>query len=341
MKLIPVEKAVGAVICHDMTQIIPGEFKGRRFKKGHVIEESDIPLLISMGRENIYVWESKEGCLHENEAAARLKEIVGGEGLHASPVSEGKIIFSACHDGLLKIDTDLLLAINMLGQVIVSTLHNNYPVKKGQQVGGTRAIPLLIGEDVIRRAEEIAGGNKIIQLRSYKKLKVALVTTGNEIYKGLVKDKFGPLLKDKIESYGSELLGQVVVPDEEERIAGAIKKYLNLGAELILCTGGMSVDPDDLTPRAIKKAGAEIVSYGAPVLPGSTFLLAYHGTVPILGLPGGVIFFKTSIFDLFFPRLLAEEKLTAEDIALCGHGGYCIGCGECVYPACSFGKGSA
>lgn len=339
MKLIPVEKAVGTVICHDMTQIIPGEFKGRRFKKGDIIKEEDIPVLISMGREHIYVWENKEGHLHENEAATRLKNIVAGEGLNSGPVNEGKIIFSARYDGLLKIDTELLLAINMLGEIIVSTLHNNFPVKSGQNIGGTRAIPLLIDEDIIKKAEQIAGKRKIMHLLPYKKLKVALVTTGNELYRGIIKDKFGPLLENKIESFGSELLGQAIVPDDEDKITGAINNYLNMGADMILCTGGMSVDPDDLTPSAIKKAGGQIVSYGAPVLPGSTFLLAYNGPVPILGLPGGVIFFKTSIFDLFFPRLLAQEKITARDIALYGHGGYCLGCSECVYPACSFGKG--
>lgn len=339
MKLLPVEKAVGTVICHDMTQIIPGEFKGRRFKKGDIIEEKDIPVLLSMGRENIYVWENEEGCLHEDEAAARLKDIAAGEGLSAAPVNEGKIVFSARYDGLLKVDVELLLEINMLGKVIVSTLHHNFPVKCGQNVGATRAIPLCIDEEIIKRAEEIAGGRTIMQLQPCRRLRVALVTTGNEIYKGIVEDRFGPLLKDKIESFGSELIGQSIVPDEEARITGAIERYLECGAELILCTGGMSVDPDDLTPRAIEKAGGEIVAYGAPVLPGSTFLLAYCGTVPVLGLPGGVIYFKTSVFDLFFPRLLAQERITARDIARSGHGGYCLGCSDCVYPACSFGKG--
>ncbi|MFY9113652.1 MAG: molybdopterin-binding protein, partial [Dethiobacteria bacterium] len=301
--------------------------------------EEDIPVLISMGREHIYVWENREGYLHENEAAARLKNIVAGEGLNSGPVNEGKVIFSAQYDGLLKIDTELLLAINMLGEVIVSTLHNNFPVKSGQKVGGTRAIPLLINEDIIKKAEETVGQRKIMHLLPYKRLKVALVTTGNEICKGIVKDKFGPLLQGKIESFGSELLGQTIVPDHEGEITAAIKNYLDMGADMILCTGGMSVDPDDLTPSAIVKAGGEIVSHGAPVLPGSTFLLAYHGQVPILGLPGGVIFFKTSIFDLFLPRLLVQERITAKDIALHGHGGYCLGCSNCVYPVCSYGKG--
>lgn len=341
MKLIPVEKAVGTVICHDMTQIIPGEFKGRRFKKGDIIKEEDVPVLLSMGRENIYVWENKAGCLHENDAAARLERIVGGEGLNCTPVNEGKVVFSAAYDGLLKVDSELLLALNLLGEVIVSTLHNNYPVKKGQHVGATRAIPLLIDEAIIRKAEEIAGSSKVMQLRPYQKLKIALVTTGNEIFRGIIEDQFGPLLKEKIGAFGSEFLGQTIVPDDEEKIVGAIKDYLARGAELILCTGGMSVDPDDLTPLAIQKAGGEVVSYGAPVLPGSTFLLAYHGQVPILGLPGGMIYFKTSVFDLIFPRLLVGEKITARDIALYGQGGYCLGCGECVYPACSFGKGCA
>ena len=338
MKLIPVEEAVGSVICHDMTQIIPGEFKGRRFKKGDIIKEEDIPVLISMGREHIYVWEKEEGYLHENEAAERLKNIVAGEGLDPGQVNEGKIIFRARYDGLLKVDTGLLLEINMLGKVIVSTLHNNFPVKRGQIVGATRAIPLMIDEGVLNKAGEIAGTRKVMRLLPYRKLKVGIVTTGNEIFKGIVRDGFGPLLKNKIESFGSEVLGQTVVPDNEAKIIEAIKNYLDMEAGLVLCTGGMSVDPDDLTAGAIKKAGGEIVAHGAPVLPGSTFLLAYNGEVPVMGLPACVIYFKTSIFDLFFPRLLAQEKITAKDIASYGHGGYCLGCERCVYPACSYGK---
>ncbi|NLZ27897.1 MAG: molybdopterin-binding protein [Firmicutes bacterium] len=339
MKQIPVRDAVGTVICHDMTQIIPGKFKGRRFKKGDIIRKEDIPVLISMGREHIYVWEDKEGFLHEDEAAARLEKIVAGEGLNTGPIKEGKVVFSADYDGLLKVDTELLLAINMLGKVIVSTVHNNFPVKKGQEVGATRAIPLLIDGDVIKKAEETAGQRKIMQLLPYKRLKVGLVTTGNEVFTGIVKDRFGPLLRGKIESFGSELLGQTIVPDHEDRIVAAIKKYLAMGADMIFCTGGMSVDPDDLTPSAIEKAGGKIVSHGAPILPGATFLLAYHGRVPILGLPGGMIFFKSSVFDIFLPRLLVQETITAEDIAMHGHGGFCLGCSSCVYPACSFGKG--
>lgn len=341
MKLIPVEKAVGTVICHDMTQIIPGEFKGRRFKKGDIIKKEDIPVLLSMGREHIYVWENKEGSLHENEAAARLKQIVGGAGLHCTPISEGKVVFTARYDGLLKVDAGLMLDLNMLGEIIVSTLHNNFPVKKGQSVGGTRAVPLLIDEGIIKKAEEIAGNRKVLHLLPYRKLNVALVTTGNEIHRGIIEDQFGPLLREKISAFGSEVLGQTIVPDDADEICSAIEGYLDGGAEIVLCTGGMSVDPDDLTPLAIRKAGGKVVSHGAPVLPGSTFLLSYRGEVPILGLPGGIIYFKTSIFDLIFPRLLAGERITARDIALYGQGGYCLGCSECVYPSCSFGKGCA
>ncbi len=338
MKLLPVQKAVGTVICHDMTQIIPGEFKGRRFKKGDIIRAEDIPVLLSMGREHIYVFEKEENCLHENGAAERLEKIAGGEGLDRSQISEGKIIFSAQYDGLLKVDRDLLLKINMLGKVIVSTLHDNFPVKRGQNVGATRAIPLMIEEEVIKKAESIAGEKKIMRLLPYHKLRVGVVTTGNELFKGLIKDRFGPLIKRKIESLGSEILGQTIVPDRKEEIIRAITDYREAGAELILCTGGMSVDPDDLTAEAIREAGGEVVSHGAPILPGSTFLLAYIGSIPVLGLPGGVLYFESSVFDLFLPRLLALDKITAEDIASYGHGGYCLNCKRCVYPDCSFGK---
>ncbi|MEJ8553961.1 molybdopterin-binding protein [Tepidibacter sp. Z1-5] len=339
MKKISVHDAIGHVLCHDITQIIPGEIKDRAFKKGHVIKEEDVKVLLSLGKDNIYVWEKKEGYLHENEAAKRLTKLAAGMGLEFSDVKEGKINFIAKYDGLLKINTDLLLKINLLDEIIIATRHNNYPVKKGDKLAGTRVIPLIIDEKKIIEAEKIANGKTIVDVIPYNKVNVGIVTTGNEVYHGRIKDAFGPIIRKKVENYGCNVIDQKIVYDDTEKICDAIKDLIDKGAQMVICTGGMSVDPDDLTPSAIKKTGANIISYGAPVLPGAMFLLAYNGDIPILGLPGCVMYAKTTIFDLVLPRVLSQDKITIEDLAGYGHGGLCLECSECTYPQCSFGKG--
>jgi molybdenum cofactor synthesis domain-containing protein len=320
MKKMKTEEAIGAVLFHDITQIIPGKTKGRAFKKGHVIKEEDIPVLLSLGKDHIYVWEQTEGLVHENDAALRLKNLTAGEGLTFGELKEGKIEFIAERDGLLKIDEEALFRLNYLGEIVLATLHNNTPVKKGQQVAGTRVIPLVIEEEKLLKAEEIIK-DKIVKVIPIQAKKVGIVTTGNEVYYGRIKDAFGPVINNKVGEYGCEVLGQVFLPDDAEKITEAIKEWINKGAEMVICTGGMSVDPDDVTPTAIKNSGAELVSYGSPVLPGSMFLLAYHGAIPVLGLPGGVLFSKKTTFDLVLPRVLAGEKLTRAEISAYGHGG--------------------
>ncbi|MCM0647008.1 molybdopterin-binding protein [Clostridium swellfunianum] len=338
MKQIRVEEAVGSVICHDITQIIPGKVKGVVFKKGHIVREEDIPVLLSVGKEHLYVWEKKEGMLHEDEAAERLKNLTAGEGLEFGEPREGKVNFIAKEDGLLKVDKEALMKLNSMGELVVVTLHNNFPVKKGQKVAGTRIIPLVIDEEKIKKAESFIK-DTVIKVLPYKPKKVGIVTTGSEVYHGRIKDAFGPVIRRKVEEFNCEVLGQTIVSDNLEQITAAIKSWMEQGAEMIVCTGGMSVDPDDLTPTAIKNTGAELITYGAPILPGSMLLLAYQGDMPILGLPGCVMYNSRTAFDLILPRILVGEKLTNEDIAAYGHGGLCMECEVCRFPDCSFGKG--
>ncbi|MCI6693559.1 MAG: molybdopterin-binding protein [Clostridium sp.] len=338
MKMISVYDSVGCILSHDVTQIIPGEFKGRLFKKGHIIKEEDIEKLLSIGKEHIYVWEPKEGELHENEAAIRLANLVLGEGVSKSPeIKEGKVDFFAHRDGVLKINKEELFKLNSLGEIIVSTLHNNTPIKKGEKIGATRVIPLIIEEDKIIKAEELIEKN-IIYVEEIKEKKCLLITTGNEVYKGRIKDAFLPVIKSKLGYYGSEVIRQVILPDSKERIIEEIKKGLEEKVDMIICTGGMSVDPDDVTPTAIKECGGELVTYGSPVLPGAMFLLAYYGDTPILGVPSCAMYSKRTVLDLVLPRVLADERLTLEDIAAYGHGGLCLDCKVCTFPHCSFGK---
>ena len=339
MKQIRIEDAVGCILSHDVTKIVPGEFKGRLFKKGHIIKEEDIPKLLDIGKEHIYVWEPKENELHENDAAIRIKDLVLGENCYISEeIKEGKIDFFAEKMGVLKINKDLLLQLNMLGEIIVSTMHNNTPVKVGEKVGATRVIPLIINEEKIIEAEKLIN-EKIISVKEIKPKRAVLITTGNEIYKGRIKDAFLPVIKDKLKYYGSEIVKQVILPDDKEMISSNIIKAIEEDKiDMVICTGGMSVDPDDVTPSAIKDCNGEIVTYGAPVLPGAMFLLAYYKNIPILGVPSCAMYSKRTILDLVLPRVLSDEKLTFEDIAAYGNGGMCLNCGVCTFPHCSFGK---
>ncbi|MCR4441432.1 MAG: molybdopterin-binding protein [Peptococcaceae bacterium] len=338
MRKVRIEEAVGMVLAHDVTRIVPGEFKGPAFRKGHVIRAEDIGAFLDLGKEHVYAWEARPGWLHEDEAAAAIARAVAGEGLRFTEPKEGKITFLAGCAGLIKVDVERLELINTIDQVVLSTLHNNRPAKEGEKVAATRVVPLVIEEGRVREVERIAKSGPIIFLKPLKPARVGIVTTGNEVYKGRIKDGFGPALQKKMLHYGCEITGQEIVPDEPALIKQAIMGMRNRGAEIILVTGGMSVDPDDVTPLSIRELGAELVTYGSPVLPGAMFLLSYWNGIPVLGLPGCVMYASQTVFDLVFPRLLAGEKLSKRDIARLGHGGLCLDCEDCRYPACSFGK---
>jgi len=243
------------------------------------------------------------------------------------------------HSGGLKINKDLLREINSIDNIMFATSHNNSPVIEGEKVAGTRIIPLVIDERPIKHIERICSQVNLIEIRPYNSYKAGVVTTGNEVFYGRIQEAFGPELRNKLESYGSEVIGQIIVPDSKELIQKAIKKLIEQGAEIILTTGGMSVDPDDVTLSAIKELGTNIVTYGAPVLPGAMFLLGYLNNIPIMGLPGCVMYAKTTIFDLILPRVLTGEKISKADFIELGHGGLCLECKPCTFPHCSFGKG--
>ena len=339
MKLIKTEDAVGHVLCHDITQIIKGVTKDAVFRKGHIVTEEDIPVLLSVGKEHLYVWEKQEGMLHENEAAEILREISQGEHMHPSDVKEGKIELIADCDGVLKINGEKLRAVNALGEMMIASRHGNFPVKKGDKIAGTRVIPLVIEEEKMNRAKEVAGKEPIFHILPYEQKKVGIVTTGSEVYHGRIQDTFTPVIIDKVTEYGAEITGHEICDDKPEMIEGAIHDLLKKGCNMILCTGGMSVDPDDRTTLAIKNVTGHVVSYVAPVLPGAMFLLAYYGgNLPVMGLPGCVMYAKRTVFDLVLPRIMAGEILTKEDLDLLGEGGLCLNCPTCTFPNCGFGK---
>lgn len=343
VKKIETIHAVGHVLCHDVTQIIKDKTKGPVFRKGHIVTEEDIPVLLSVGKDHLYVWEKNENMLHENEAAEILFDLCRSEGMKGSEIREGKIEVIAERDGLLKIDRKKLFAVNSLGEMMIASRHGDFPVKKGDKIAGTRIIPLVIEKEKMERAKEAAEGGPIFRILPFHKKKAAIVTTGNEVFYGRIKDTFGPVVKEKIAEYPTEFLGQTLVDDQKEHIQEAILHYIDEGAELVLCTGGMSVDPDDCTPGAIAGTGAKVITYGAPVLPGAMLLLAYYEKegkkIPIVGLPGCVMYAKRTVFDLVLPRLMADDPVTFEELAALGEGGLCLNCGVCTFPNCGFGKG--
>ena len=342
MKLINTEDAVGHVLCHDITQIIKGVTKDAVFRKGHVVREEDIPVLLSVGKEHLYVWENNEDMLHEDEAAQILYEICAGMNMHGSDVKEGKIELIADVDGLLKIDRAHLLAVNSLGEMMIASRHGNFEVKKGDKLAGTRIIPLVIEKEKMEAAKAAAGDEPLFNVLPFVHKKVGIVTTGSEVAKGRIKDTFGPVIKDKVAAFPSEVIGQTYCEDNKDEIRDAVLAHIENDADLVICTGGMSVDPDDMTPGAIAATGAHIVTYGAPVLPGAMMLVSYYEhngkTVPVLGLPGCVMYAKRTIFDLVLPRVMADDPITPEDIAALGEGGLCLNCKVCTFPNCGFGK---
>ena len=339
MKLIRTEDAVGHVLCHDMTQIIKDKYKDARFRKGHIVTEADIPVLLSMGKEHLYVWEMTPGMVHENDAAERLLALCGQENMTRSEVKEGKIELKAACDGLFRVDSRRLIAVNSIEDIMIATRKGNTAVKKGDKLAGMRVIPLIIEEERLRAAEAAAGTAPLLTLLPYVKRTAAIVATGSEVKNGLIQDTFTPVVRDKLAAYGIETVSVLYSGDGVDNVANAIAEARRTGADLILCTGGMSVDPDDNTPGGIRQSGARIVTYGAPVLPGAMFLLGYfEDSTPVMGLPGCVMYAGATIFDLALPRIAAGVEMTRTDFAVMGEGGLCLGCRPCHWPDCPFGR---
>lgn len=338
-KSVPLENAVGMMLGHDLTQIVPGEFKGPAFKKGHIIKEEDVSQLLDMGKMNIYVLDPEDGYVHENEAAQRIARAASGNGIRHTEPSEGRINFISTGSGLLKIDKEALLKINSVEDITFATIHGNQIVEQETAMAGTRIIPLATVEKNIEEVERICKEHyPVIDVKPFRNLKVGVITTGTEVYSGRIKDKFGPVLKKKFKRLNCEVIEQVFVSDDVDKTVAAIHEFINKGAELVALTGGMSVDPDDQTPLSIREAGAKVITYGAPVYPGAMFMLGYIDDIPVVGLPGCVMYHRASIFDLILPMIIADEPVTKDHIASLGHGGFCSNCKECRYPVCGFGK---
>ena len=341
LKTIELNEAVGTELAHDITEIRPGEFKGPAFRKGHTVCEEDLCRLQKLGKNHLYIIDLNENEIHENEAAVILAQALAGEGIYwKDKPKEGKIGLLAGRDGLLMVNTASLAAFNMVDEVMCATLHNHTLVKQGELVAATRAIPLVMNRAPIERAAAIARQNgSVVSVQPLRRARGGLVITGNEVYHGLIEDRFAPILTGKLRALGSEVSGVSFAPDDTQRIKEAIRSHLRIGCDLILLSGGMSVDPDDVTRHAIRLAGATELHYGAATLPGAMFLVAYLGEVPLLGVPACGLYHRITALDLVLPRILAGERIGKKELAFLGHGGLCRDCPECTYPHCSFGKG--
>ena len=337
MKLIKTTDAAGHVLCHDITQIIKGVTKDALFRKGHIVTEEDIPLLLSVGKENLYVWENDDSMMHENEAAMVLLDMCKNEYMSYGEIKEGKIELKSEIDGLFKVDRKALYAVNSFGQMMIATRHGNTLVHKGDKLAGMRIIPLVIEKEKMEKVRQLVH-KPILEIKPFVLKKAAIITTGSEVYKGRIQDTFTPVIQEKLAEFDCEMVYHEVCDDNDKMVTEKINEALQQGVDIVLCTGGMSVDPDDRTPLAIKNTGAKIISYGSPVLPGAMFLLSYKGEVPIVGLPGCVMYSKRTVFDLVLPRLMAKDPITYEELCEFGEGGLCLGCKVCTYPNCGFGK---
>ncbi len=337
MRKIPVEDAVGMELCHDITAMRDG-FKGAAFRRGHIITKEDIPQLLNLGKKHIFVWEDSAGEIHEEDAALRMAAMVPVDGAHYTDPSEGKVLLFADRRGMLRVDTELLRSINSIGDITICTLRDHYPVEEGARLASMRIVPLVTKETQIIQAENLCKGKHLIQLKPYQYRKIGVIITGSEVYSGRIKDKFEPVVRAKMTRYPCEILGVSICDDDLGMIIGAAEKYLEKGADFLIFTGGMSVDPDDLTPTAIRSLGAQIISHGVPSQPGNMTLVAYLGSVAILGVPGAAISLPTTMFDVLLPQIFVGDPFTKEDLIRLGDGGLCQTCKTCHFPNCTFGS---
>ena len=337
MRKVKVEEAVGLTLCHDLTEMRDG-FKGPAFRRGYVITEADIPHMLDIGKRTVFVWEENAGEIHEEDAALRMAAMAPVDGAHYTAPSEGKVLLLADREGMFRVDTDLLREINSIGDITISTLPDHYPARPGMRLASMRIVPLVTKEEQIIRAEALCQGRRLLNLLPYQPRKTGIIITGSEIYHGRIKDKFEAVARKKLAAYPGEVIGAAVCDDDLDMLVNTARDFLARGADFLIFSGGMSVDPDDLTPSAIRRLGCEVVTHGVPSQPGNMTLMAYLGDVPVMGVPGAAISLPTTIFDVMLPQVFAGVKFTHEELIGLGDGGLCQLCAACHFPNCTFGR---
>lgn len=337
MKIVRVEDAVGMTLCHDLTEMRDG-FKGAAFRRGHIITPEDIPHLLDIGKRTVFVWEENAGEIHEEDAALRMAAMAPVPGAHYTDPAEGKVLLLADTPGMFRVNTDLLRQINAIGDLTVSTLPDHYPVRPGMRLASMRIVPLVTQEAQIREAEALCAGKKLLDLLPFRPLTAGIIITGSEIFHGRIQDKFEAVARKKLSAYPGRILGATVCDDDLDMLVGAARGFLDQGADFLVFSGGMSVDPDDLTPSAIRRLGCDVISHGVPSQPGNMTLVAYLGDIPVLGVPGAAISLPTTIFDVLLPQLYTGIRFTKDDLIALGDGGLCQLCPACHFPNCTFGR---
>ncbi len=337
MKKINVQDAIGMALCHDITEM-NDSFKGAAFQRGHIIRQEDIEHLLNIGKRTVFVWEENAGEIHEEDCARRMAAMAPVEGAHYTEPSEGKVLLFADQRGMFRVNTQLLRTLNSIGDITIATIPDHYPVEIGDRLASMRIVPLVTKEEQIIQAEQLCAAEKLLELRPYQHKRIGVIITGSEVYTGRIQDKFEPVVRAKMQHYPSEIVGVTVCDDDLDMIVSAARDHLANGADFLIFTGGMSVDPDDLTPTAIRQLGAEIVTHGVPAQPGNMTLVAYLGDIPVLGVPGAAIKLPTTIFDVLLPQIFAGDKIRKEDLIQLGDGGLCQMCKNCHWPNCTFGR---
>lgn len=337
MKKINVEDAIGMELCHDITEMNDG-FKGVAFRRGHIIREEDIAHMLDIGKRTVFVWEETAGEIHEDDCARRLAAMAPVEGAHYTEPAEGKVLLFADRPGMFRVNTGLLKKINSIGDITICTLPDHYPVETGARLASMRIVPLVTKESQITEAEALCAREKLLELKPYRHKNIGVVITGSEVYSGRIRDRFEPVVRRKMMDYPGRIIGITVCDDNVDMIVNAAKAHLENGADLLIFTGGMSVDPDDMTPTAIRKLGAGIIAHGVPSQPGNMTLVAYLGDIPILGIPGAAIKLPTTVFDVLLPQIFAGDRITKEELTNLASGGLCQMCGSCHWPNCTFGR---
>lgn len=342
MKKLPIEEAIGKPLANDMTRIVPGKIKGPAFKRGHILKKEDIPLLKDMGKAHVYILDPDKGYIHEDEAAVLLADAYAGKEFERLGPSEGRINLKAKFKGLLKIKLKLLETINRSGEIICSTVHQHTVCAKGMTVAATRIIPVAMDEVEFRKVLNIVETERpLLRLLPFTRKRVGVAVTGEEVYSGRIPDSSMEILSPKVAAYDGEIVAHETCPDDAEIIGRTIARMVHEeGCEVVITTGGLSVDPDDVTLEGIERSRAKLVSYGSPILPGAMFACAYIGDVPILGIPAAVFYFPATVLDIFLPRVMADDPISRDDVVALGHGGLCLNCKVCTYPVCPFGKGA-
>ncbi len=336
MKKVKVEEALGLILAHDITEIIPGKKKDAAFRRGQVIESGDIERLLDLGKRHLYVFSGETKGIHEDEAGVRIARAVSGENIEVIPAKEGKANLRSTVDGLFYVDDKQLYRVNRVEDVLLSSIANRYPVKAGDVVAAARIIPLYIEEQQLRKVEEI-GKKTVFSIRPFKNMNLGMVITGSEVYEGRIKDG-SDAVKERMEAYGLNVVDRRIVTDDITMIRDAIVDQFAAGADIVLTTAGLSVDPDDVTREGIEATGARVLFYGTPVFPGAMFLLAVLKGRYILGAPACVYYNSRTVLDILVLRILAGERIQKKDIVKLSYGGHCMYCPQCHYPACPLGK---